>query len=627
MSFPEVDVKSLKVAELKDELTKRGLETKGLKKDLADRLQAFQDSQSGAPEQSSIAEEAANGASRKEGKDGEEGVGGVMLDGYPENKAISHQAPPITSEKELASLEPAALDKEVAAGIAHQEALEAASPKPDKSTRISPLPPTRPQCPSAAAAADGPLSKEYVDSHDGKQAENVDGISSAGEKEKGVGQVMVDGYPENPSTAHHKTPTPDKDIVDLEPAALDKEVAEGVAKEEGKDELPPTPSPPKRLSPLPATDLTKLGQTAARAEEDEDMQIDDDDEAENEKGVKETSTMTNKRPRSPSPIASSATVKSGSSSSAKRARLSLPSSLAHLPYQPTSVIYITNLKRPLQLSSLHEYLDLPSSSSERETSASTSPAKLPSPSAPFASPDYPGLWVSGIKDHAYAIYSSVKDALATAEKVEGKKWPSDGNGEKLSVVFVPEELVLGFVEREENAWKDGRKKLSLKTTKKDERGDGDAVYNGWHFELVGSGGLGGAPIQGAGGGMEIGIRGRAPPQGPGGRLPPSAAVAGLGAGAGYNGNGRLPPQLQDSRNGELRGWADERGHPSRGDDDRADRRGERSSENGGSSRHIDRDGGRERERERKIREMTKMRPTRTRPRLFFKKGPGAIEGL
>ncbi|CAK9785386.1 hypothetical protein CC85DRAFT_284545 [Cutaneotrichosporon oleaginosum] len=140
--------------------------------------------------------------------------------------------------------------------------------------------------------------------------------------------------------------------------------------------------------------------------------------------------------------------------------LPLPEALSHLAssHPPTSVLYISNLRRPLLLSALHEYL---------------SPTALPAPPRlPFTHAEYPGLWLSGVKDHAYAGFASASEALAIAARVHGAVWP-DG-GAALAVQFVDPAVVGSLMAAEEEAW-EKRQRLVLVSRK-----EGDA----WRFDVV-----------------------------------------------------------------------------------------------------------------------------------------------
>lgn len=141
--------------------------------------------------------------------------------------------------------------------------------------------------------------------------------------------------------------------------------------------------------------------------------------------------------------------------------LPLPPSLGHLSdsYPPSSVLYIANLRRPLLLSALHEHL---------------APTTLPASTAmPFAHADFPGLWLSGVKDHAYAGYDSAETALAVAERVHGITWP-EGTGLPLEVQFVDPAEVKRLTRAEEGAW-NKRQRLVLEVTRSE---------RGWEFDVV-----------------------------------------------------------------------------------------------------------------------------------------------
>lgn len=292
---------------------------------------------------------------------------------------------------------------------------------------------------------------------------NPPAISEGVHPEKEVGHVMVEGSPEKASEIRQLEAeiikSPETQIIaDLQPAALDPEVAAIIAEEEMKDTIPPSPEPIRSLSPLPVSASTET-------ERIQTPPLDDVLDLGEDEGSK-------KRPRdvdmAPAP---------------KRPRRRnfppLPESLSHLIHPPTTCIYISNLRRPLLLPALHEYL-FPDLDGPESASSSKPSTLLPSPRNPFSSEEHPNVWLSGVKSHAYAIFESVDQALLTVKRIEGKQFPEE-TGAELKIEFVDEDEITRLVEREEQAWANGRQKLDLKVAKEED--------GGYRFTLEGAGNI------------------------------------------------------------------------------------------------------------------------------------------
>jgi len=294
-------------------------------------------------------------------------------------------------------------------------------------------------------------------------------------KEEGVGHVMVEGTEEESAAQ-----------ASIQPAALDPEVAKVVAEEEMKDDIP-TPEPEPEPEPTTTTATTGMEEkhvSESRVhtpdlDNDEDI-MDSGEEVETRKRMRDEDME--KAPKRP-----------------KRQFRSLPSDLSHLIHPPTTCLYISNLRRPLLLSALHEHLT---------PSLHQSPL-LPPSKGPFSNPEYPNVWLSGIKSHAYSVYDTVESAIEVAIRINGKIFPEDTGGE-LKVDFVDEDEITRLVQKEESAWLGGRQKLELKISKHEE---------GYKFELIG-GVTGNGNSNGSG--RPMNGRGSAAPPPPGRRQAPVA---------------------------------------------------------------------------------------------------------
>ncbi|KAL7422383.1 hypothetical protein Q5752_003029 [Cryptotrichosporon argae] len=353
-----LDVSALKVAELKEELEHRGLETKGLKKDLAERLRsALASGSDAAPPTAEVKDSAAPLGSNDDavspavtlaGAPVSEGAKTLSDDGDAAGAAVGHARVVLDADElrhpamdvdEAARTEPGALDAEVATVVARVEE-EASRP-------------------------------EAIDIDATPAAPGTSGAgASRSEHAQAVGDTMVEV---------------DMDVDDVaatEPAALDGDVARAVA---AAEEAASRPSPPHAPSPLPSSPSSSLP---------------------------------------------------------------LPPGLAHLLHPPTSVLYVSNLKRPYTLPALHEHISALALLADRTFAA------------PFSAPSTPGLWVDGVKSHAYALFDSVGAATAAATALDGAVWP-EGTGAPLAVQFVEPRELARLVDEEEQAWRADRQRRRL----------------------------------------------------------------------------------------------------------------------------------------------------------------------
>lgn len=215
-------------------------------------------------------------------------------------------------------------------------------PAPDVAAEPSP---SRPQTPPLAQDSSAPLAPS---------------TPSLPTSDKGVGSVMVDGYPEalEKQAAEVKD---DADMVETQPKALDEEVAKEVAKEEGKAVLPLTPSPPPRsLSPLPVEEEKKEEQREEEAERKFEAQSETKSEpsAPVEKDAKVQEDQQIAPPSPQSPADKKRPLPPSPAPPAKKSRTTdeVPIAFSHAIHPPTSTLFISNLKRPFMHSALHEYL-------------------------------------------------------------------------------------------------------------------------------------------------------------------------------------------------------------------------------------------------------------------------------
>ncbi|KAN0063359.1 hypothetical protein ACQY0O_004525 [Thecaphora frezii] len=126
---------------------------------------------------------------------------------------------------------------------------------------------------------------------------------------------------------------------------------------------------------------------------------------------------------------------------------------AHHP--PTRSLYIGHLVRPLVVAQVRSRL-------EEFGELCDAPSAAPSAEAQEKALEvrYDGLWLDGIKTHAFVTFETLGAAKKAHEALDALPFPEE-TSRPVVVRFVPTGLVRWFIAQEEQAWNDGKRRLVL----------------------------------------------------------------------------------------------------------------------------------------------------------------------
>ncbi|OLL23038.1 Apoptotic chromatin condensation inducer in the nucleus [Neolecta irregularis DAH-3] len=382
-----MDASKLKVVELKAELSARGLSTKGLKKDLVERLQEAVDIEDNA-------EQTGDHDTAKEGPIG---------DAVTENTKKQMRA-----EKNEVNGDAMAEGVENLGNTDVDQSEEPESATKYASSKLHIQEESKNETPGQTNQSGESVDEkhDFNVSRDGPLLGPADRSSEPAE--------ILQGYSENVSEPQ------EADEPDLQERSHER------------DDLKPIENNAETTSLDPGANH-QLSSTPKSQEMDEDSRMDIS-------AIDDESKKRKRRPADPFALSNCVASKEADSEpDLKRSRTEeqagspISTTATELPrHTPTNSLYIRNFSRPLQQQSLKSHLHALSRS---ETSQDETILKF---------------WVDSIKSHGFFMFDSIPSAESVRNQLHQNVWPEERGRHKLWADFIPGDLIDQWIQEEES---------------------------------------------------------------------------------------------------------------------------------------------------------------------------------